>query len=166
VLGARDVVGAAGPSLLSVSAATHDAASLAATEATLDTMARPEVREALARSDAELRNQVTQLIQRFGLADRIGVAGHPGLVSLEPRRALRVPMNTLRLLLVQELLRRDIYCLGGIFPSRQHDERVLARVARALDEVGAIIGAVAAGDDRLDLMLHLAEPERTVLRRA
>jgi hypothetical protein len=75
-------------------------------------------------------------------------------------------MNTVRLLLVQELLRRGIYCLGGIFPSRQHDERVLARVARALDEVVAIIGAAAAGDDRLDLMLHLAEPERTVLRRA
>jgi len=164
VLGAREVVGAAGPSLLSVSAATHDGASLAAAEATLDTIARPEVGKTLARSDAELRSQLSQSIQRFGLADHIGVVGHPGLVSLEPRRPLRVPRNTLRLLLVQELLRRGIYCLGPIFPSRQHAGPVLARAARALDEVVGIIGAAVVENDCLDQLLHLAEPERTLLR--
>jgi glutamate-1-semialdehyde 2,1-aminomutase len=164
VLGAREVVGAAGPSLLSVSAATHDAASLAATEATLDTMAQPKFREGLARSDAELRNQIAQSIQRFGLTDQISVGGHPGLVTLEPRRALRVSMNSLRLLLVQELLRRGIYCLGPMFPSRQHGGPVLARVTRALDQVAGIISAAVASG-HLDQMLHLAESERTVLRR-
>ena len=166
VLGSREVVGAAGPSLLSVSAATHDAASLAAAEATLDAIARPNAREALARTDAGLRNQVAQSIERFGLADRLGVGGHPGLVTLEPRRALRVPMNGLRLLLVQELLARGIYCLGPIFPSRQHGGPVLAQVTQALDQVLGIIRAAVDGDDHLRQMLHLAEPERTMLRRA
>ena len=166
VLGTRDVVGAAGPSLLSVSAATHDAASLAATETTLDRIARPDVMEALARNDAKLRGQITQSIERVGLADRISVAGHPGLVTLEPRPALRVPMNGLRLLLVQELLARGIYCLGPMFPSRQHGGRVLARVMRALGQVAGIISAAAEGDDSLRQMLHLSEPERTALRPA
>ena len=166
VLGSREVVGAAGPSLLSVSATTHDAASLAAAEATLDAIARPNAREALARTDAELRNQLTHSIQRFGLADRLGLGGHPGLVTLEPRRTLRVPMNGLRLLLVQELLARGIYCLGPIFPSRQHGGPVLAQVTQALGQVLGIIRAAVDGDDHLHRMLHLAEPERTMLRRA
>jgi len=165
VLGAHEVVGAAGPSLLSFSAATHDAASLAATQATLATMARPEVREALARSDAELRSHVAHTIERFGLADRLSVAGHPGLVTLEPRSALSVPMNALRLLLVQELLVRGIYCLGPIFPSRQHGGPMLDQVAQALDQVVGIISAAVHEDDHLHRMLHLAETERTILRR-
>jgi glutamate-1-semialdehyde 2,1-aminomutase len=166
VLGSRTVVGAAGPSLLSVSAATHEAASLAATEATLDTITRPEVAEALQRSDAELRNCVTCSIQRFGLADRIGVAGHPGLVTLVPRRAARVPIDAVRLLLVQELLGHGVYCLGPVFPSRQHDGSVLPRVKRALGQIVGTIGAALAEDDCLHRMLRLAMPRRTVLRRA
>lgn len=165
VLGGRDVVGAADPSLLLVSAATHDSASLAAARATLDTIARQDVTEALARSDTELRRQLIRSIQRFGVTDQLGVGGYPGLVILEPRRALPVPADAVRLLLVQELLGRAIYCLGPIFPSRQHDGPVLAQVLPALDQVVGIVGTAMREEDGLHQILRLEVPERTVLRR-
>ena len=147
MLGGRDVVGAADPSLLLVSAATHDTASLVASEATLDTIAGQDVTEALARSDTEMRHQLIRSIQRFGLTDQLGVGGHPGLMTLEPRCALPVPGDTVRLLLVQELLGRAIYCLGPIFPSRQHDGPVLAQVLPALDQIMGIVETAMREED-------------------
>jgi glutamate-1-semialdehyde 2,1-aminomutase len=165
VLGGRDVIGAADPSLLLVSAATHDTASLAATEATLDSIARQDVVEALARSDTELRHQLIRSIQRFGLTDQLGVGGYPGLVTLETRGVLPVPPDAVRLLLVQELLARAVYCLGPIFPSRQHDAPVLGQVRLALDQIVGILETALREQNGLRQILRLEVPERTLLRR-
>ena len=165
VLGQRDVVGGTDVGLLLVSAATHEAASLAAAEATLAAVSRPEVAEKLARSDTALRSQLARSIQRLELADRLGVGGHPGLVTLERRSPLAGLPGALRLLLVQELLARGIYCLGAIFPSRQHDE-VMAKILPALDEVLGILKMAMSDETAVPAMLRLELPERTLLRRA
>ena len=86
-------------------------------------------------------------------------------MTLEPRCALPVPADAVRLLLVQELLGRAIYCLGPIFPSRQHDGPVLAQVLPALDQIVGIVETAMREEDGLRQILHLEVPERTLLRR-
>jgi glutamate-1-semialdehyde 2,1-aminomutase len=164
VAGSRAVVGATGPDLLLFSGSTHDAVALAAADAVLARLAEPEVAAALARADAVLRDALGGGIADGDLKGRLAVVGHPGAAVLQPKAALGVEAGALRLLLVQELLDRGLYCLGPMFASAALDGRALELAyAGIADSMAALSSAVRDGS--VHERLQLAATDRIALRR-
>jgi hypothetical protein len=83
---------------------------------------------------------------------------------LQPKAALGVEAGALRLLLVQELLDRGLYCLGPMFASAALDGRALELAyAGIADSMAALSSAVRDGS--VHERLQLAATDRIALRR-
>lgn len=164
MLGARRVVGAVGPDLLLFSASTHDAATLAAAEAVLARLAEPKVAGLLANADAQLRSTLSLGIEEGRLLDRLQVAGHPGVIVVQPKPASVEDASAIRLLLVQELLARGIYCLGPIYVSAAHGDFELSTVRNGVRAAIDVL-AHAIHARSVTAILQLARTDRIALRR-
>lgn len=160
VLGNDALLAPTGPGLLLYSGSTHESVCLAAAEAVLTRLGDPSVAAALAHADAEIRCMLATGVAESCLV----VEGHPGLITLRPRPDTAVGPAEIRLLLVQELLARDVYCLGTIYTSAAHDDAVLEALHRAVAwAMGSVSRAVS--ENRAAERLQMEVPHREVIRR-
>ena len=158
VMGRRAVLAQAGTGFLLYSSSTHEFVSLAAAEAVLTRLGDPFVAAVLARADAEIRRAFA-----IGAAEWLRAEGHPGLILLRPSADSVVAATARRLLLVQELLAHDIYCLGAIYPSAAHDDEALDTLRVAISgAIGAVSRAVQ--ENRVVERLRLKMTNREVVR--
>ena len=154
---------AAGPGLLLYSGSTHEAVSLAAAEAVLERLATPEVIASLAGAASALGDTLAIAIVDSGLDEQLVVAGYPGAVVPRPRPASSVNGEALRLLLVQELLARGIYCLGPMFASAALDGSVLETVRAGITGAFRVL-AQAVRDGDVHRHMRLEPTDRIALR--
>jgi glutamate-1-semialdehyde 2,1-aminomutase len=157
VLGRRAVMAPAGPGYLLYSGSTHETVALAAAEVVLTRLGDPAMAAALARADDAIRRALA-----IG-EDCLRVEGHPGMILLRPPPGTVVAPTALRLLLVQELLAQDIYCLGAIYPSGAYDEAALDTLRVAISgAMGAVSRAVL--ENQVAERLRLEMTNREVVR--
>ena len=159
VLGHRAVMAPAGPGYLLYSGSTHETVALAAAEVVLTRLGDPAMAAALARADDEIRRALA-----IG-EDCLRVEGHPGMILLRPPPGTVVAPTALRLLLVQELLAHNIYCLGAIYPSGAYDEAALDTLRVAISgAMGAVSWAVL--ENQVAERLRLEMTNREIVRGA
>lgn len=113
--------------------------SLAAARAVLHKLATEPVIEALRARGQQVVDGVTAILAKYGLAQKIGISGHPSWSFLQFRDSAPYTVWQIKTLFIQEVFRRGIYTLGTHNMSYAHSEADVAHLLCCYEEVFALI---------------------------
>lgn len=113
--------------------------SLAAARAVLHKLATEPVIETLRARGQQVVDGVTAILAKHGLAQKIGVSGHPSWSFLQFRDSAPYTVWQIKTLFIQEVFKRGIYTLGTHNMSYAHSEADVAHLLGCYEEVFALI---------------------------
>jgi glutamate-1-semialdehyde 2,1-aminomutase len=116
-----------------------EALSLAASLATMRKVKSENVTDALFRQGNKVTRGIESLLQKHGLEDTIGVAGHPSWSFVLFRDFASFKSLEIKTLYLQEMFQRGILTLGTHNMSYAHSDRDIATLLNAYDEVFTIV---------------------------
>lgn len=117
-----------------------EALSLAAAKATLEKLKREPVAAQLAQRGQRLIDGATAIVERHGLGDMFGLAGHPTWSFLTIKEARKHTAFEIKTLWMQEIMERGILSVGTHNMSYAHSEADVDRLLAVYEEVLPFIG--------------------------
>lgn len=117
-----------------------EALSLAAAKATLEKLKREPVTAQLAQRGQRLIDGTATIIERHGLGDLFGLAGHPAWSFLTIKDARKHTAFEIKTLWMQEIMERGILSVGTHNMSYAHSEADIDRLLAVYEEVLPFIG--------------------------
>jgi len=122
-----------------------EALSLAAAKATLLKLQREPVAATLAKRGQQLIDSIDVLVEREGLGDVFGTAGHPSWNFLTIKDARGATSFEIKTLLMQELHERGFLTVGSHNMSYAHSEADVTALLTAYGDVLPMIGKALDG---------------------
>ena len=119
---------------------THGAETtgLAAMEATIHEFIRLNMVEDNWRRGKELRNRLTNIIEKYGLEASLSIVGAPCLFALACLNSAGKADDSYRTLMMQEMIARGVLFQGLLYPTWSHQDAEIAWIERAFDESCAV----------------------------
>jgi len=130
-----------------------EALSLAAAKATLQKLKREPVADRLVQSGQKVIDGAQAIIDRHGLGDIFGLAGHPSWSFLTIKDARKHTSFEIKTLWMQEIMERGILSVGTHNISYAHSDADIERLLAVYEEVLPFIGKVL-DEGRLNSVLR------------
>lgn len=110
-----------------------------------------------------LKQQLEQVVARYGLSQALSLAGEPCLFVLVCRNAAGVPDDAFRTLMMQEMICRGVLFQGLFYPTWSHQQPELDELVQAFDESCAVYRQAIENGTTENLLL--GRPAKAVFRK-